>query len=799
MNKYTVVKLIGAGGEAKALLVKKNGTELLYVMKQRNFLNLEQANDGLNEAMSLAKIQNPNIVKFEEVFIISSGECYNLCIVMEYCDGGDLMEFMFNTIFEKENQQNQQNNNNNNSKQPPSQQTSANNLCPPTTETASLAQKIFYGSNSTNSTASTSSMGIECSTPVVTPMISMITQLTSPAILISDKPSQNNLNTSKENLAIKENGASSSGNPIPVNGTQKENGAASSSHQLQQKETSNPNLKNLNNNNNNSTQSISDLPEKTNNEQQQSTTTKSNTNTNINNNSITNIINTNSNSSSSSSSNSPVTSSPTEKKKKASSFKWFNRKSKSKEDVVEHAHQEKVAAQASTSLQNLHSHTQHSNSCSPSSSSSPHTTSAAPPPPPEKIKPQLPKKILYNWIYQIALGVQAIHSAHFIHRDLKSENIFLSDYHIKIGDFGLATKFESNIKGIAGTYYYSSPEVLQNQYYCRPADIFSLGCIFYEMVTLNLLPISKRCIAEEIIAGTFDSKKFLLEFPEEHLKLGELILQMVHPKPEYRPSIDLIVDNKIFEKIRFPQMTNGFSPEVSPSSPMAPPVASYGGYRKQLDRTEIPAAASILAESFVDDARFRYLSGEATADNPITLQKAKEDSARIRQNFFEGALKVMFSERFIIWGYYTADSVLAGVACWMPAEKKKRKIPLAAMIFKVITMIPKLGIRTMKKMKKLMTVVDKTMDKSGFDGQQYVLGYIGIAKHLQNKGIGRYLMTPVLEWADYSSKRCRTVCFTQRSINFLQKIGFETIYEQKEGLPRGLEVVWILQREPRSR
>ncbi len=101
---------------------------------------------------------------------------------------------------------------------------------------------------------------------------------------------------------------------------------------------------------------------------------------------------------------------------------------------------------------------------------------------------------------EIAEGLAAAHSRSVVHRDLKPENVFLTrEGRVKILDFGLAQtdpfltgedtgnlptrKFRTDPGTIVGTLSYMSPEQLKGESVDGTADIFSLGCILYEMVT----------------------------------------------------------------------------------------------------------------------------------------------------------------------------------------------------------------------------------------------------------------------------------------------------------------------------
>ncbi|HUX61118.1 MAG TPA: protein kinase, partial [Ignavibacteriaceae bacterium] len=93
-----------------------------------------------------------------------------------------------------------------------------------------------------------------------------------------------------------------------------------------------------------------------------------------------------------------------------------------------------------------------------------------------------------EWLIQIGQGLKAAHDKNIIHRDIKSENIMITnDGQLKIMDFGLA-KLQGN-SGLTktgtslGTLSYMSPEQAQGLPADHRSDIWSLGVVFYEMLT----------------------------------------------------------------------------------------------------------------------------------------------------------------------------------------------------------------------------------------------------------------------------------------------------------------------------
>ncbi|PIN24761.1 MAPK related serine/threonine protein kinase [Handroanthus impetiginosus] len=105
-----------------------------------------------------------------------------------------------------------------------------------------------------------------------------------------------------------------------------------------------------------------------------------------------------------------------------------------------------------------------------------------------------------NWCFQVFQGLAYIHQRGYFHRDLKPENLLVSKDIIKIADFGLAREINSQppFTEYVSTRWYRAPEVLlQSPTYGPPVDMWAMGAIMAELLTLRpLFPGSSE--ADEI-------------------------------------------------------------------------------------------------------------------------------------------------------------------------------------------------------------------------------------------------------------------------------------------------------------
>ncbi|MCH8163773.1 MAG: protein kinase, partial [Proteobacteria bacterium] len=112
----------------------------------------------------------------------------------------------------------------------------------------------------------------------------------------------------------------------------------------------------------------------------------------------------------------------------------------------------------------------------------------------KRISEGISTKTAMSYLRQIALGLGAIHKLNIIHRDLKPGNIlFHNDGTLTITDFGAAKIISDKMKNITmnnmvvGTPYYMSPEQCTGKKIDRRSDIYSLGVLFYQMLTAKKL------------------------------------------------------------------------------------------------------------------------------------------------------------------------------------------------------------------------------------------------------------------------------------------------------------------------
>ena len=94
---------------------------------------------------------------------------------------------------------------------------------------------------------------------------------------------------------------------------------------------------------------------------------------------------------------------------------------------------------------------------------------------------------IWRIFIQLVKGLKALHDLKILHRDMKSANVFLfSNGCAKLGDLNVSKVARRGLGYTqTGTPYYASPEVWKDKPYDHKSDVWSLGCVLYEMITLR--------------------------------------------------------------------------------------------------------------------------------------------------------------------------------------------------------------------------------------------------------------------------------------------------------------------------
>ncbi|KAG1653257.1 hypothetical protein FOA52_009202 [Chlamydomonas sp. UWO 241] len=152
---------------------------------------------------------------------------------------------------------------------------------------------------------------------------------------------------------------------------------------------------------------------------------------------------------------------------------------------------------------------------------------------------QLPEETILDWFVQMCLGLKHVHDRKILHRDIKTQNVFVSSGGIlKLGDFGVSKILASTwqMAGTSvGTPYYLSPEICQNKKYNQKSDVWSLGCVLYELATQQhaFEAPNMRALIQKIVTGRYNP------LPSARSKdLRDLIARMLVIDQSKRASIN---------------------------------------------------------------------------------------------------------------------------------------------------------------------------------------------------------------------------------------------------------------------
>mmetsp|Transcript_92065 Transcript_92065/g.213984 ORF Transcript_92065/g.213984 Transcript_92065/m.213984 type:complete len:510 (-) Transcript_92065:44-1573(-) len=166
-----------------------------------------------------------------------------------------------------------------------------------------------------------------------------------------------------------------------------------------------------------------------------------------------------------------------------------------------------------------------------------------------KKRMRIKEATIMSYLVQVLRALQYVHNQRILHRDLKSSNLFLTDKGatVKLGDFGISRVLETSMQAamsVVGTPHYMSPEVCENRPYNQKSDVWSLGCVVYELcmlkhafVAANLLGLVHKIVRE----------KFEPIPPIYSAGLNNLVQRMLAKGANARPSVNGLLEDKFVQ------------------------------------------------------------------------------------------------------------------------------------------------------------------------------------------------------------------------------------------------------------
>ena len=154
------------------------------------------------------------------------------------------------------------------------------------------------------------------------------------------------------------------------------------------------------------------------------------------------------------------------------------------------------------------------------------------------------------WLYSIQMieGLKALHDKKIMHRDLKSANIFLSKNKLqcKLGDMNVSKVIKEKVlRTQTGTPYYASPEVWRDEPYSYKSDLWSIGCVIYEMCQLEP-PFNGNDLDELFENVCIGKMKRINNCYSDDL--WKMILLLIQVNIEKRVNCDEFLDNDLIKK-----------------------------------------------------------------------------------------------------------------------------------------------------------------------------------------------------------------------------------------------------------
>ncbi|XP_071170069.1 serine/threonine-protein kinase Nek5-like [Mytilus edulis] len=241
---------------------------------------------------------------------------------------------------------------------------------------------------------------------------------------------------------------------------------------------------------------------------------------------------------------------------------------------------------------------------------------------------------IVNWFRQICSGLQYLHARNCLHRDIKTQNVFLTGPKktAKLGDLGLAKVLERpNAKAVTfcGSPYYMSPEIFACKPYDSKSDIWALGVIIYEMSTLER-PFDAM-LMQQLVFKIVHGELPPMPKDKYSAQFCSLLEKMMCKDSKTRPSADDILSDSLFTTFKKPKTP----PTVLPQKSQFAATMSKAGFQdiimqgttKKKDVYDMSELVTTLNEKQQKYARSVWAASTKGVENIMasTLTETKKD------------------------------------------------------------------------------------------------------------------------------------------------------------------------------